>query len=165
MNQRGNSGTTRRVGEEKREMEGKGRIYIDRNYSPTPRLCLPHNTGSLPRHFSPFPVKLVPSPRISASTYTIVVHLTHRPDCCPTPKPLLSSSGHKIIHPVFALTINQSSSRISRSIHLKHGSPLTFPFLSHLTFTSPQLISSSCFPSSPHWMLRHTLNSSHVPTV
>lgn len=32
VSKRGNSGTTRRVGEEKREMEGNGRIYIDRNY-------------------------------------------------------------------------------------------------------------------------------------
>jgi hypothetical protein len=76
--------------------------------------------------------------------------------------PLLSflpEGHHKITpsHLIFALTNNQSPSRISRSIHLNYGSPLTFPFLSRLKFTSPQFTSPSCFPSSPHWMLRSTV--------
>jgi hypothetical protein len=40
-------------GGEKREKEGKGRIYNDDKWtctSPSPRLCLPHYTS--PRHFS-----------------------------------------------------------------------------------------------------------------
>lgn len=99
VNKRGNSGTTRRVGEEKREMEGNGRIYIDRNYPPTPRLCLPQHRLSSPTFFP------VLSPTHPLSAY-LGIHIYNRgsptlvspiaPTARSPLKSLLSSPGHKI---------------------------------------------------------------------
>lgn len=113
--------------------------------------CACHNTGSLPRHFSPFSVQLIPSPRISASTFTIVDHL---PLSHPSPQlhALLSSLSFlpqvTRSHLPFDFRLDRPTSqhkvtsRISRSVHLKYGSSLTFPFLVSTVSHSPHLNST-----------------------
>ncbi|KAI9443164.1 hypothetical protein H4582DRAFT_1163659 [Lactarius indigo] len=93
VRKRGNSGTTRRVGEEKREMEGNGRIYIDRNYSPTPRSCLPQHRLCPPDIFPRFPFNSPPL-RVSRHPHiqSWIMILTRPPPDSPTPSPRSSPS-------------------------------------------------------------------------
>ena len=176
MNTRGTSGTTRRVGEEKREMEGIGRIYIDLNYSPSPRLCLPQHRLS-PRHFPPFnsfPLRVSRHPHIQS---WFMFPLSHPPPqlvypspySLSSPFPLLSSPGHKFTpchlisdaltppHEMLPIT----SSQIPRSIQIYPRSHLASKFTS-TQLTSPRL------PSSPHWIGRtthHPCAYSRLPPV
>ena len=122
------------------------------------RAC--HNTGSLPRHFSPFSVQLVPSPRISASTFTIVDHLplSHPPPQLHTPLSALSFLPQVTrSHLPFDFRLDRPASHANNTkSHLgsqdlsisdtnlpSHFLSLSLP--SHTHLTSPQLASSSAF--------------------
>ena len=127
--------------------------------------CACHNTGSLPRHFSPFPVQLVPSPRISASTHTIVDHV---PLSYPPPRLLSSTLSSLDLFPRSQDHTRSFDFRLDRPA--SHATPnhiisdlkiypsqlwisphISFPFLSRLTFTSTQLTLYSRPPCIGHY--------------
>jgi len=123
------------------------------------RAC--HNTGSVPRHFSPFPVQLAPSPRIAAPPYTIVDHDPLDSPTAPTgvslsprssPSPFFSRSqvhSHLIsdgsTDPPHARYPNVTNHIISDLKIFPSLSWISPHFLPHLTFThltSPHLVLS-----------------------
>jgi hypothetical protein len=116
--------------------------------------------------------------RVSRHPHTqswITFPLSHPPpQLHPLVSSLLSSPDHKIT-PCYLISALTDPPHCDTQSHIISDLKICLSqiwisphiFLSRLTLTSPQLNSPRlpCFPSSPHWVLQHTLQSSHVLTA